>query len=62
MLLKGRVPPRPKGYDSVEGPVPPGPRDAVEGAPPEDAVERIPPCPPGASDLAKRMECARVVS
>ena len=33
----------------LEGPVPPGPRDAVG---------RIPPCPSGASEVAKRMEGA----
>jgi len=37
----------------VEGPVPPGPRDAVE---------RIPPCPPSASEVAKRLECARLLA
>ena len=50
-----RVRPRPDGVEAVfpvsfmEGPVPPGPRDAVG---------RIPPCPPGASEVAKRMEGA----
>jgi len=33
--LEGRVTPRAGGYDSVEGPVPPGPRDAVERVPPQ---------------------------
>gem|GEM_PF-2601548 len=49
MILEGRVPPRPDGNDWMKGTVPPGPRDAVE---------RIPPCPPGASEVAKRLECA----
>ena len=37
----------------LEGPVPPGPRDAVE---------RIPPCPPGASEVAKHLECASLLA
>jgi hypothetical protein len=36
--------PRAGGYDSVEGPVPPGPRDAVEGVPPVSFMEG--PVPP----------------
>ena len=37
----------------MEGPVPPGLRDAVE---------RIPPSAPGASEVAKRMECASLLA
>jgi len=51
--FEARVPPRPDGNDSMEGPVPPGPRDAVE---------RIPPCPPSASEVAKRLECASLLA
>jgi len=53
MILEGRVPPRPDGNDWMKGTVPPGPRDAVE---------RIPPCPPGASEVAKRLECASLLA
>jgi len=60
--LEGRVPPRPDRNDSTQGPVSPGPRDAVEGVPLADAVERIPPSAPGASELAKRMECASLLA
>jgi hypothetical protein len=51
--VEGRVPPRPDGNDWMKGTVPPGPRDAVE---------RIPPCPPSASEVAKRLECASLLA
>jgi hypothetical protein len=60
--LEGRVPPRPDRNDSTQGPVSPGPRDAVEGVPLADAVERIPPSAPSASEVAKRMECASLLA
>ena len=41
--FEGRVPPRPDGNDSMKDPVPPGPRNAVEGIPPFDAVKHAPP-------------------
>ena len=37
----------------MKGPVPPGPRDAVE---------RIFPCPPGPPEVAQRLECTRLVA
>ena len=43
----------------MEGPVPPGPRDAVERVPPiPGAVEGVPPCPHGAFEGAKRLDLA----
>jgi len=51
--FEGRVPRRPDGNDCMEGSVPLGPRDAVE---------RIPPCPPGPSEVAKCLECTRLVA
>jgi len=53
MLAAGRIPPRLEGNDSMKGPVPPGPRDAVE---------RIFPCPPGPPEVAQRLECTRLVA
>jgi hypothetical protein len=46
-LFEGPAPPRPDGYDSMKGPVPPGPTDATKGVLPSDAVERVPPRPDG---------------
>jgi hypothetical protein len=41
---KAGLHPRAGGYDSVQGSVPPGPRDAVEGVPPTQGdVELVPP-------------------
>ena len=40
---RARFPPRPDGNDSMKDPVPPGPRNAVEGIPPFDAVKHAPP-------------------
>jgi len=42
MPPQGRVPPRPDRNDSTQGPVSPGPRDAVEGVPPSHPLERAP--------------------
>jgi hypothetical protein len=54
IACEGRVPLRPDGNDSMQSPVPPAPHTA--------AASRRTPCaaaaPPGASELAQRLECA----
>jgi hypothetical protein len=57
--LEGWVTPRAGGYDSVEGSVPPGPRDAVERVPPVSFMEGpVPPGPPPTAAASRRSPCA----
>ena len=47
MLWRAGFHPGPRVTIQLQGPVPPGLRDAAEGVPPSDAVERVPPMPDG---------------
>jgi len=58
---EGRFPPQADGNDSMQGPVPPGPRDAVERVPPVSFMEG--PVPPRAlithtAAASRRSPCA----
>ena len=57
--FEGRVPPRPDGNDSVKGPVPPGPGDAVEGVPPVSPLEGPVPPRPVSRSSSEPPDCLR---